>query len=756
MFCASRGRAAIRKRRAPCVRRPALTLLSSVAVAALALPAATWARATSGDSASHLTAAPYAAARRSFEDAYARVEANLPDDSASDPAILKSYPLYPYLEAARIEQALGVTPTSSTLSTLASGVPFPAASATTSTTPVPPTSVAPNPPNPISPTPTDQRAAAFLAAHAGEPVTRDLRRGWLQSLAQRADWTLFLEAYDGGTAGATGATGAALRCQSFTARIAIGATAGLAPAIEKEWLTPHSLPECAGAFAWLKQAGQLTPALIEARAHLALANADPAFARQIIEQLPQGPVAASLLQWARLLEQPARSIDSLLASPGAAVEPAAMLAGWTLLARKHPRAAESRYWRLVAARGLTRETASPYALALALGLAWDRDRAAIRFYRRVAARDLDEPALEWRVRAALWSKDWRLAQSSIAALPPADRKTSRWRYWAARSAAALHDSARARRIYESLLADDDYYSGLAAARLRRYVTPEAKALPADPEALSVVARLPGMIRARELFLCGLEPDALLEWRLAYAALTREERLQSIRLAARWGWYEQSVETAATQRVFDDYTLLYPRPFGAEVEAAAERVQLTPDLVLGVMRQESLYRVDAVSPAGALGLMQLMPQTARSTASYWDLARPGATDLFIPAVNISLGAARLRMLLNRFAGRVPLALAGYNAGVNAVVRWLPARPVAGDVWIENIPYNETREYVERILWHSLLFTWLREGSPQRTRAWIAPVRRADDLGPLKSRARHTGRRDRRLSWQHVPAAPALPR
>ncbi len=647
--------------------------ISAIALAlsiALALPLS--ARAEGNRS-----AAAYASARKAFQEAYAQVADNLPDAASHDSAALKAYPLYPYLQAARIEQALLGSPDS-----LA---------------------------------PVDQRAADFIAAYADVPVSRDLRHAWLESLARRSQWSQFLQVYR------DTAADDALRCESFTARIALGKTDSLVHDIEQEWLTPHSLPECASAFDWLRQNGLLTTALIDERARLALAGSDTAFARQIIAQLPTDR-AAPLLEWASLLETPRRAVDALIGSPDMPVESAALLAGWTRLAREDPPAAEQRYTGFIAARHLSREAAGPYALALALSLAWDRDPASLEYFQRVAPGDLDDSALEWRARAALWAKDWRLVESSIAALSQQAQQSARWRYWAARAAQELQHPEQARQLYESVLADDDYYSALAAARLGRPVTPHLQALPVEPAVLTAIGDVPALVRARELFLCGMQRQAAAEWHFAYAALTPDERLQAIHLAADWGWYDETVETATAQRVFNDYTLLYPRPFDAEVKAAAQLAQLTPDLVYGVIRQESLYRIDAVSSAGALGLMQLMPDTARRTARYWKLSRPTPADLFDPAINISLGAERLRMLLDRFDRQIPVALASYNAGLKAVTHWLPSQPVDADIWIENIPYNETREYVERILWHSLLFTWLSdESETPRADAWLAPVR-----------------------------------
>jgi soluble lytic murein transglycosylase len=640
----------------------------------------------------------YAQVRKAFQEAYARASTSVVDSGASDSEDLKSYPLYPYLQAARIQQALSVS-------------------------------------NGESMDLVDKRAAEFMALYGQQPVTRNLRHAWLDSLAKRAQWNQFLAVYR--EAGATDAA----RCQSFVARIELGKTEGLAAEIAKEWLIPHSLPECDRPFAWLKENGLLTTALIEERAHLALDNNNVAFARQMIQQLPADQ-AAPLFQWAALLESPLRTIDALIASPETPVDGTALLAGWKRLTRSDVDAAKERYTRFIAARGLT-QGASPYALALALALAWNRDAAALEYFDLVLPSDLDDPALEWWARAALWSKDWKRAAHAIAALSPSDRQTARWRYWSARIAEESHDAEQAHTLYEGLFADDNYYSGMAAARVHHLVTPHPQAIPTNPELVATLERVPALERARELFLCGLRPEALAEWQFGFETLSPEARVQSIRLAAEWGWYEQAVTVATAQHVFNDYSLLYPRPYDAEINAAARLAQLAPEIVYGVVRQESLYRIDAVSNAGARGLMQLQPATARSTARYYKRPSPAVTDLFDPYINTALGAARLRMLLDEFDDQIPVALAGYNAGPNAVMRWLPQEPMDSDIWIENIPYNETRGYVQRILWHSLMFTWLRsKGQAQSTQAWLAPIR------PM----RHTEQSDRVAETDRATADP----
>jgi soluble lytic murein transglycosylase len=219
---------------------------------------------------------------------------------------------------------------------------------------------------------------------------------------------------------------------------------------------------------------------------------------------------------------------------------------------------------------------------------------------------------------------------------------------------------------------------------------------------------------------GLRELATAEWQYGYAQLSEQQRLQAIHLAARWGIHDVAVATATSHGRFNDYTLLYPRPYANEVAAAVKLTDIDSGVLYGVLRQESLFRADAASSAGAAGVAQLTPATARETARRWKLPVPSRADLFNPNVSITLGAARIAELLERFDSHLPVALSAYNAGEAAAARWLPASGVDSDVWIENIPYNETRAYVRRVLWHSLVFRWLETGQPQSTRDWVREI------------------------------------
>lgn len=623
--------------------------------------------------ASCAAADPYADARRAFLDAHAQATTGRPATPAPDSESLRAYPLYPYLEAARLQRRFA----------------DPAAAA---------------------------EIEAFLQRHGDQPVARSLRRSWLMELALRRQWSAFLAAYRPELDDTVAA-----RCSSYSARLAVGRLEGLVDEVIAQWLSPKSLPDsCDPAFDWLKAQGKLTPELIERRARLALGEGQAALARYLARSLPEA-AAAPLSQWASLIEQPRASVDALIANPARTVEPQALLDGWTRFARADAGAAADRYAALVAARGLDARAASPYALAVGLALSWSRHDGALEFFARAHADDFDERAHEWHVRAALWAGDWARARKAIEAMPEPLRNQNRWRYWHARAAAQLGDAALAKQGYSAVLPTDNWYAVLSAARLGVRFAPTLERIALDDAAIAALAAESAFVRTRELILCEMPDAANLEWNTAYDALTPSQRTQAVGLASRWGWHLPAIAAAARLGLFNDYELLYPRPYDEEVRRAASRTRLPRELIYAIIRQESLYRADAGSSAGALGLMQLLPSTARITAKRWGLPAPTRATLLTPSVNVPLGSAFLRDLMDRAGGQAHLAIAGYNAGPAAARRWLPAAPMETDVWVENIPFNETRAYVQRVSWHELVFAWLEERKPRDVSAWLGTIR-----------------------------------
>jgi soluble lytic murein transglycosylase len=426
-----------------------------------------------------------------------------------------------------------------------------------------------------------------------------------------------------------------------------------------------------------------------------------------------------LLERAQFIESPARMLDAFVRDANEDVPTPVLLEAWSRLARSEPDEARARY-RALFDRMPKREDARELAQPLAKGLAWSRRPEALEHFARVPEGTLDSVGREWRARAAMWAGDWDEVRAAIAAMPAAEQADWPWLYWAARAAEEQGEKDTARTLYGSALPGDNYYSAMAAARLGERVVPRLEPIPLDAAQVETIASVDAFRRVRELALLGLRELATTEWHHGYSLLPAEQRLHTIHLAARWEIYDVAVAMATSHGRFNDYTLLYPRPHLDEVAAAAKLTDFDADLLYGVLRQESLFRSDAASSAGALGMAQLTPATARETAVRWSLPAPKRADLFDPKISITLAAARLKELERRFGSELPVALGAYNAGEAAAARWLPPRAIDSDVWIENIPYNETRAYVRRVLWHGLVYRWLTTGQPQSTRDWLAKI------------------------------------
>jgi soluble lytic murein transglycosylase len=177
--------------------------------------------------------------------------------------------------------------------------------------------------------------------------------------------------------------------------------------------------------------------------------------------------------------------------------------------------------------------------------------------------------------------------------------------------------------------------------------------------------------------------------------------------------------APSERTRWAWECAYPTPY-AEYVRNTEALEVLPSgLVYAVMRQESSYDPDAVSPARAVGLLQLMPETAAAVASAMGIVHDEGS-LASPPRNIALGAHFLKELVTKFKGQLPFAVAGYNAGPEAVVRWAGrSQDTAIDVFVERIAYAETRNYVVRVMGNYARYAFLEKGEDGVPQLKLAP-------------------------------------
>lgn len=337
------------------------------------------------------------------------------------------------------------------------------------------------------------------------------------------------------------------------------------------------------------------------------------------------------------------------------------------------------------------------------------------WYRQTLAARISDYNAEWRVRAALRSVpiDWPWVQRTIELMRPELRERSAWRYWHARALAATGKQREARQEFEQLAGRFEYYGQLAAEELGRLTTIPPRAAPPTPQEMAEARANPGLRRALALFELGWRSEAVPEWNFALRGMSDRQLLAAAELAREAGIYDRVVNTSELTRNEHDFTQRFIAPYREQVAAKAQELGLDPAWVYGLIRQESRFVPAARSRAGASGLMQLMPGTAR-----WVARRIGMTD-FHPArvndfdVNTTLGTHYLNIVLEDLDGSQLLASAGYNAGPRRPIAWRStiARPMEGAIFAETIPFTETRNYVQKVLSNATYYTALFTGKPQ---------------------------------------------
>ncbi len=563
---------------------------------------------------------------------------------------------------------------------------------------------------------TDEEMAAFLERHEDLGFASGLRLSWARSLADRGAWPRYLELYESRLA-ERGDT--ALDCLALRGRLAVGPDEALAEDAKRYWLSAYSQPkECDPVFEWLGETGAITPPLRHERITLALEAGQISLARYLARPLGQ-PERDRIERWAKMQSDP----DGRLSRPDAFGDSEddrrLVVYGFGRLVRRDPLRAEALLPEYVGAP-LTATDAASIRDDVAL-------TAARRFLpegRRLLGAPVHGEDLllgQWRVRLALRDLGWEAALDGMAALPAEEREQANWRYWWAVALAETGRAAVAEPQLRRLAAEREYYGFLAADRLGlEYAMRHTPARP-DEAMIAALAGRPEIVRARELFLTGLYGRGRLEWSGIVEGLNDAERAQASILAHRWGWHSSAIRTASRYGLQDDLELRFPLPWQDDFRRLSERVKIDPTWAYGVARSESLFMPDVASRAGAIGLMQLMPATGKETARKAGIRYDNRYTLMDPAKNIALGTSYLAEMLARFDNNRVLATAAYNAGPHRVERWLPeGEGMPAAVWIESIPFNETRGYVQRVLAAETVFAWRMTGDPMRLTERMAPI------------------------------------
>lgn len=536
----------------------------------------------------------------------------------------------------------------------------------------------------------------FLNAYAGSPLAGPLRNAWLRRLAEAERWDDYLrDAVPGRDPG--------FECWR---RQALLSTRQPEPALHDFatlWLRGAALPPaCDPVIAAWRTQGHPTPEQVWQRFALAMTSGNLGLARALRVELPDAEQKLAEA-WLAVADQPQWVLDAARFASDDSRTAAIFSDGLNRWGKRDPVAATAALDVLKTRTPALAPQLSAIERLLALWIASDYHPTALARLSGLPEAVVDGPVREWRVRVSLRQGDWAAVQRGLEQLSPAEQNSLRWRYWRGRTLEALGQAEEAQAVYRDIAGQRDYYGFLAADRLNLpYAIPN---LPLDIPPTELEALLTGsasLQRARELYVLGREPEADAEWRLATQGLDPAALKQAAELAHQWAWHFQAIVTVARAEYWGDLDLRFPLTYQEEVINNASARMLDPAWIYAVIRQESSFRPAARSPAGAVGLMQIMPATGREIAQ--DL-RDAAADpeLARADLNIRYGAYYLQRLLGRLQDHPLLATAAYNAGPNKVLQWLPARDsIPADVWAETIPYQETRSYVQRVMEYAAIY------------------------------------------------------
>ena len=339
--------------------------------------------------------------------------------------------------------------------------------------------------------------------------------------------------------------------------------------------------------------------------------------------------------------------------------------------------------------------------------------------------------LAWKARAGLRAGAWGHVRDAIAAMGEPQRSEPVWVYWRARTLQALKEpdaiaaTAQARTLYESIASPRGFYEQLALEELGRAITVPPPPAPLTALETEAAQRNPGLQRALAAVRLGLRSEGVREWNYTVnlhttGGMSERELLAAAALACANEVWDRCINSSERTRDVQDHAQRFPMPHQGAVVRRATEIGLDPAYVYGLIRQESRFVTDARSGVGASGLMQVMPATARWTARKIGMTSFQPHQLSERDTNIAIGTAYLKLALDDFEGSMPMAAAAYNAGPNRPRAWRNGPMLAGEIWAENIPFEETRDYVKKVLSNTTNYAALITGQPQSLRARLGVV------------------------------------
>jgi len=544
----------------------------------------------------------------------------------------------------------------------------------------------------------EQDILRFVEQYKDTPLVESLLAHWLSNLAKRGKWEIFVTHYDKVTPTKK------LACQHAYGLYKVGMVDQALTQAEKLWTVGFSQPdECDSIFNVWRGANGITPEIAWQRFALSLKENNKDLASYLIRFVDRQdkPFATNY----RLIHLKPKTIKRYKSFKATNIRNREIiLHGVKRLSRLDPEDALltlEKYEKLQDFNPDELEDAYTYIGVRLAGKSSDLalvDSLPVNLH--------EHPKLvEARIRQNLKHGDWSNVMVLINLLPQEQQKSNRWQYWKARALGLSADEADreiARNVMIELSSERSFYGFVSADILQNQYNYQDEPSPVTLEQILSLEESPGIQRALELFALGERSQARREWYFSTSDFNNVERDVAARVALRWGWYKASIQTMIDAGAWNHLDHRFPIAYADTFITHARRANIPVQWSLAIARQESSFMTDAKSSAGALGVMQLMPATAKQVAAKIGVSYPNNRSLTSPDLNIRLGTNYLAQMLRKFDNNRILASAAYNAGPGRVNQWLNP-DVPFDVWIEIIPFTETRNYVQNVLMFSSIYS-----------------------------------------------------
>jgi len=555
----------------------------------------------------------------------------------------------------------------------------------------------------------DEEIQNFLVQYDDMPFSERVRGEWLKKLAKDQNWVPFFDEY-----AKFRRDDVAVQCYALQGHLQL-ADRDVSEKIRTLWFTTSDLPgSCNPLFDAMQASGVLTAEDIWARIRMALFENKLGLAKSIVTRLPD----ASEVNL-KLLDSAFQSPQSLLENKPNIVKTGGKKSSVVMSA-----SFQTRYGIEVNLYALDRLARSNVDTAVSVferladkfsdenrAVAWSRiayhaARAhhpnALEYYALAKNAVLDKEQLAWKTRAALRAGDWSVVLEATSAMRSPQAEEGAWRYWKARAFKEKNLQVEANALFGPLSRERHYYGSLAAEELGSIMGSVHEQYTVSDIEVTAIASQPAIKRAIELQSLDMRWEAKAEWVWATRGFDDKQLLAAAEYALRQKWYDIAITTADNTRQLHDFNLRYPTPYRDLFRAAARNENIDEAWIYGLTRQESRFMHHAKSGVGAAGLMQIMPATAKWAAKRMGLTSYSQDKIHDLPTNVGIGAYYMRYTSELMNGQAVMATAAYNAGPSRAKRWLASEPLEAAIYIETIPFAETRNYVQKVMANAQMY------------------------------------------------------